>query len=116
MNVGTISLVGISVVFFTFLVLFFLFKLLARLFGEQKSTEVKKTDLFKKTNKRNVQTENQQTNYELVAAITAAIESYTSKKIRIMNIREKPVHKRIYWNSQKTKIWRPIRKGVKRGW
>ena len=116
MNVGTISLVGISVVFFTFVVLFFLFKLLARLFGEKKTTETKRTFNSKRPKQIREQSETQQSDLELVAVITAAIASYQTKDFRIINIKEKEISHGVHWKTQKPKIWRPIRKGVKRAW
>lgn len=116
MNVGTISLVGITVVFFTFLVLFFLFKLLARLFGDRKTPEQKGTPVSKKNREQTQQTETKQPDLELIAVITAAIASHTTKNVKIKSIKEKTSTKGIHWKAQTTKIWRPLRKGVKRTW
>jgi len=116
MNVGTISLVGITVVFFTFLVLFFLFKLLARLFGERKTTEIKKTQVSKRNLEQTEPPATKQHDLELVAVITAAISSHTTKNFKIKSIKEKTSNKGIHWKAQKSKIWRPLRKGVKKTW
>jgi sodium pump decarboxylase gamma subunit len=116
MNVGTISLVGISVVFFTFVVLFFLFKLLAKLFGDKKTVVIKKSVVSDNTVKTKKTPVTQQSDLELVAVITAAIASYTSKDFKILNIKEKEINHAVHWKNQKPKIWRPIRKGVKRTW
>ena len=116
MNVGTISLVGISVVFFTFVVLFFLFKLLAKLFGDKKTTETKEAFNFKKAKKTTKQKDTQQSDLELSAVIIAAISAYTTNNFKIMHIKEKEPNKGVHWRTQKSKIWRPIRKGVKKTW
>ncbi|MEA1884856.1 MAG: OadG family protein, partial [Thermotogota bacterium] len=61
-------------------------------------------------------TDTQQSDLELVAVITAAIDSYTTKDFKILNIKEKEISHGVHWKTQKPKIWRPIRKGVKRTW
>ena len=120
MSVGTISLVGISVVFFTFLVLFLLFKLLAKLFGEKASKSIVTRDVSVKNSNwdsgtsQNTVTEEYES--KLVAAITAAICAHTSHDIRILGIKEKKLTKGAHWKTQRTKIWRPQRKGVKKAW
>ncbi len=124
MNVGTISLVGISVVFFTFVVLFLLFKLLAKLFGDK---QYKKTTISDKLNMTSTENSNSQknnmesipseaSNTEIVAAITAALCSFTSNNIRILNIKEKGSCSGVHWRTKKAQIWRPLRKGVKKSW
>ncbi len=113
MSVGTISLVGISVVFFTFVVLFLLFKLLAKLFGDKKTVVIKESAVSNNSAKK---TDTQQSDLELVAVITAGIASYQTKDFRILNIKEKEISHGVHWKTQKPKIWRPIRKGVKRKW
>lgn len=116
MNVGTISLVGISVVFFTFLVLFLLFKLLAKLFGDKGSKMITTPVITKRKTESTHDNELENLNTELIAAITAAICTYTLNDIRIMSIKEKRTSRGNHWKAQKTKIWRPIRKGVKKAW
>jgi len=119
MNVGTISLVGISVVFFTFVVLFFLFKILASIFGDKQTPEMKKNVISKnrpKPKKTAPQKTSQQPDVELTAVITAALASYTTNDFKILSIQENTVRKDVHWKNQKSKIWRPIRKGVKRTW
>ncbi|HPF16078.1 MAG TPA: OadG family protein [Thermotogota bacterium] len=119
MDVGTISLVGISVVFFTFVVLFFLFKLLAIVFGDKKKDQMVSADASSPLKQdtspiaKNVSEEN---DTELLAVISAAITAYTSEEARIIAVRERPSVQNLGWKNQRVKIWRPLRKGVKRVW
>jgi len=120
MSVGTISLVGISVVFFTFLVLFLLFKLLAKLFGEKSTKRIDTPDVSMMNasgdNGKKLKPASKEEETNLVAAITAAIYAHTSQDIRIVDIKEKRISRGGHWKTQKTKIWRPQRKGVKKAW
>jgi len=117
-NVGTISLVGITIVFFTFVVLFFLFKLLAKMFGEKETKKVPLTEFNtskKKKHSSEHSNEKSTDEPELIAVITAAISSYSEKEFRILNFteRKRTTHD---WRKHKSKIWRPARKGVKKTW
>jgi Na+-transporting methylmalonyl-CoA/oxaloacetate decarboxylase gamma subunit len=106
MSVGTISLVGISVVFLSFLVLYIIFRLLEFFFGDK--NEGKTT--LKKVEKNDVEDDT-----ELVAVISAAMVAYSDKPVKILSITENKGNKS-NWINHRSKIWRPVRKGVKRTW
>lgn len=119
MNVGTISLVGISVVFFTFVVLFFLFKLLAMVFGDKKKKQIVSADSPNHQTKLTIPTSknvSEESDTELLAVIAAAVAAYTSEEVKIIGVRERPSVQNSGWKNQRVKIWRPLRKGVKRVW
>jgi hypothetical protein len=52
---------------------------------------------------------------ELVAVISAAIAVYNEKPVRILSIKEN-IGNKSNWRNHRSKIWRPVRKGVKRTW
>ena len=123
MSVGTISLVGVSIVFLSFLVLYIIFRVLEFVFGEkgEKKTALKKVENkdadMKQTSpvKTVFADEVEEDDTELVAVISAAITAYSDKPVRIVSISEDKGHK-INWRNHRNKIWRPVRKGVKRTW
>ncbi len=122
MSVGTITLVGISIVFLSFVVLYIIFRLLAFIFGdkgEKKTTlkQVKETPsmAIKAQGTTVSNTVNFEEDTELVAVISAAIAVYNEKPVRILSIKEN-IGNKSNWRNHRSKIWRPVRKGVKRTW
>jgi sodium pump decarboxylase gamma subunit len=122
MSVGTITLVGISIVFLSFVVLYVIFRLLAFIFGdkgEKKTTlkQVKETPsmAIKAQGTTVSNTVSFEEDTELVAVISAAIAVYNEKPVRILSIKEN-IGNKSNWRNHRSKIWRPVRKGVKRTW
>jgi len=54
-------------------------------------------------------------NAELIAVISAAVAAIGDKPCRILNISETKETKS-NWKNHKSKIWRPVRKGVRKSW
>src|SRR6056297_1833611 len=120
-NVGNIALVGITIVFLCFAVLFFLFKFLGFVFGDKTkkraSNQEHKENKPKFGHKETSGSKKEEKNdLELVAVITASIESFTNKKIRLLNMKEIPKREALPFRRHREVIWRPRRKGEKKTW
>ena len=83
---------------------------------DKKTTEIKKTFSSKSTKKTTKLSDTLPSDLELTAVITAAITSYTMNNFKIMSIKQKETDRGVHWRTQKSKIWRPLRKGVKKTW
>lgn len=114
MDVWTISLVGVSVVFLGFFILFFLFKVLAAIFGEDKPHE-RSVANSSNSGISKIEEKSEENSEELVAVISAAVSAYSSKDFRILSIRQEPLYKNA-WRNHKYKIFRPLGRGDKKGW
>ncbi len=122
MDVISVTVVGISIVFLSFVMLFILFKVLAFIFSDRKkeavsvgtAVEIRSGDkpIIMKSEKETI---NQDEESELIAVISASISCYGSGNFSIREIREVG-NSSSDWKRHTDKTWRKKSKGETKRW
>ncbi|HPE69869.1 MAG TPA: OadG family transporter subunit [Thermotogota bacterium] len=117
LNVWTIALVGVSVVFLAFVLLFFLFKILAFLFGEKRKPETAIPPTVEKGTGMpplpRVEPPENQVAPSTIAACVAAIEASCGRRVRVLSVKRITLDSS--WRNHRDRTFRTLGKGESAG-